>query len=45
MEKASEDERGQVDSRLDYCIERVDTVYNAIEEHVDEISDIGKKIQ
>ena len=38
MEKASEDEKGQVDSILDYCIERVDTVYNAIEEHVDEIS-------
>ena len=44
MEKASEDARGQVDSRLDYCIERVDTVYNAIEEHVDEISDMKRKL-
>ena len=43
MEKASEDEKGQVYSRFDYCIERVDTVYNAIEEHVDEISDIESK--
>ena len=45
MEKASEDEKGQVDSRLDYCIERVDTVYNAIEEHVDEISDMKRKFE
>ena len=33
LEKASEDEKGQVD-----YIERVDTVYNDIEVHVDEIS-------
>ena len=38
-----EQEKGQVDSRFDYCIERIDKCYNAIEDHVDdEISDMKK---